>query len=89
MIEVKKWQRPEVKGLGITETKMDEESKILFDWKCNACGYVETKISAQKCPRCGSNDLDFKWGTVGNGIVTQPDFSGKPVGPVTEVVPRS
>ena len=89
MIEVKKWQRPEVKGLGITETKMDEESKILFDWKCNACGYVETKSSAEKCPRCGSNDLDFKWVTDRNEIVTQPDFSGKPVGPVTEVVPRS
>ena len=52
MIEVKKWQRPEVKGLGITETKMDQESKAFFDWKCNACGYVETKISAKKCPRC-------------------------------------
>lgn len=86
---MKKWQRPEVKGLGITETKMDQESKVIFDWKCNACGYVETKSSAEKCPRCGSNDRDFEWVTVGSWIVTQPDFSGEPVGPVTEVVPRS
>ena len=89
MIEVKKWQRPEVKGLGITETKMDQESKLIFDWKCNACGYVETKISAKKCPRCWSTDLDFKWVTGRNGIVAQPDFSGKPVGPVTEFVSMS
>ena len=47
MIEVKKWQRPEVKGLGVTETKMDKEERAFLDWKCNGCGYVETRLSTK------------------------------------------
>ena len=79
----------EVKGLGITETKMDKEERAFLDWKYNGCDYVEIKLSAKKCPRCWSTDLDLKWVTGRNGIVAQHDFSGKPVGSVTEFVPMS
>lgn len=55
-MEKKLWSNAELLELGVEKTQ-EAQPAMLFDTICNVCGVITYSYKAERCSRCGSEDV--------------------------------